>query len=92
MPDISRYEVREGEIWRKPMLKISMETPDISRYEAKIETEKSCPDSDLLEAIMIHKQLRTLPRKVLAYFHSLEESSSAKYSSLGDIDPLDDDD
>lgn len=95
MPDLSRYEVKPGEVWRKNESLIPFQVSDISRYEAKTETGQPCPDSDLSEAMRIHgqrrKQLEELPLPVLHYVQLIEDSPSVR-SSLSGKNPLDDDD
>ena len=70
MTDISKYEVREGEVWRKPVLENKMPVANISKYEAVPEMPTVCPNENLLKTV---RTLRSLPAKVLYDFNPLDD-------------------
>jgi len=99
MFDISKYEVKPGEVWRKPMRKIPIETPDISKYEVKrggaqsVESEK--PDYETQLAINGYKRLRSgLGFGTLSRLQRIIEliPLTKKIQRESEINPLDDDD
>ncbi|MDO8528776.1 MAG: hypothetical protein Q7S06_02700 [Nanoarchaeota archaeon] len=49
----------------------------------------SCPDRNLEKALLIHQHLTTLPTEVFTYLQLISESPIIRFSSFGDMNPLD---